>query len=83
LIQECNLLETGFGARRFYFVTRDGRIPFLDVSEDLSSRLANGLAAIVELPGQSHEEYSVIPRGLALRVKSVEPLLVRFLNEGF
>jgi len=81
LITGSNLMETGFGARRFYFVTRRGRIPFLDISDDLSFRLTNGLAAIVELPGEGQEVFSVIPRGLALRLKAVEPELVRFFNE--
>jgi hypothetical protein len=82
LIQGSNLMETGFGARRFYFVARSGRMPFLDISDDMASRLANGMAAIVELPGEGGaEEYSVIPRGLALRLKVVDPQIVRFFNE--
>jgi uncharacterized protein YaiL (DUF2058 family) len=82
LIQGSNLMETGFGARRFYFVARGGRLPFLDISDDLASRLANGMAAVVQLPGEGGvEEYSVIPRGLALRLKAIDPQMVRFFNE--
>lgn len=82
LIAGSNLLETGFGARRFHFITRRGRIPFLDVSDDLSFRLTNGLAAIVELPGEGPEEYSVVPRGLAIRLKAVDAQMVRFFCEN-
>jgi RNA recognition motif-containing protein len=83
IVLEASLKETGFGARRFYFVTRENRIPFIDISEELCGRLEKGMAAIVEVPDQDAEEYTVVPRGLAQRIRSVDPEAVRFLNPVF
>jgi RNA recognition motif-containing protein len=80
MVLEASLKETGFGARRFYFVTRDNRIPFLDLSDELVSRLEKGMAAIVELPGEDIDEYTVVPRAVARQMQSVDPESVRFLN---
>ena len=80
LILGANLMETGFGARRFYFVSRDKRVTSMDISPDLASRLTNGQAALVEVPGSDEEEYTVIPWDLAEKIKTVDPECVRFLN---
>jgi len=80
MIQGSNLKETGFGARRFYYVARDGRMPFLDISDDLTSRLEKGLAAVVEIPGDENGEVTIVPRAIAQQMKSVDPESVRFLN---
>jgi RNA recognition motif-containing protein len=77
---ESSLKETGFGARRFYFVTRENRIPFLDLSDELAGRLERGLAAIVEIPGDGVDDYTVVPRAVAETMRSVDPESVRFLN---
>ena len=73
MVFKSSLKETGFGARRFYFVTRDNKIPFLDLSDELTSRLEKGQAAIVELPGNGVDEYTVVPRAVAQQMKSVDP----------
>jgi len=39
MVEDASLKETGFGARRFYFVTRENKIPFLDLSDELTGRL--------------------------------------------
>lgn len=80
MVLKTSLKETGFGARRFYFVTRDNKIPFLDLSEELTSRLEKGMAAIVELPGERIDEYTVVPRAVARQMQSLDPESVRFLN---
>ena len=80
MVLGASLKETGFGARRFYFVTRENKIPFLDLSEELTSRLERGMAAIVELPGEAIDEYTIVPRAVALQMQSVDPESVRFLN---
>jgi RNA recognition motif-containing protein len=80
MVLEASLKETGFGARRFYFVTRKNKIPFLDLSDELTSRLEKGQAAIVELPGSEPDEYTIVPRSVAQQMKSVDPESVRFLN---
>jgi uncharacterized protein YaiL (DUF2058 family) len=83
LILEANLRETGFGARRFFFATRDGKIPSIDISDDLAGRLIYGQAAIVEVPGEGVREYAIVPSGMVSKIKTVDPEMVRFLNEEY
>ncbi len=80
LVRKSSLKENGFGSRRFYFVTRENKIPFLDISDDLTSRLERGMAAIVEVPGQEAEEFTVVPRAVAQRMKTIDPDAVLFFN---
>lgn len=81
LILEANLRETGFGARRFYFATREGGIPSIDISDDLAGRLVYGQAAIVEVPGEGVGEYAIVPFAMVGKIKAVDPEMVRFINE--
>jgi RNA recognition motif-containing protein len=80
MVEGASLKETGFGARRFYFVTRDNKIPFLDLSDELTGRLEKGQAAIVEIPGDVVDDYTIVPRAVARQMQSVDPESVRFLN---
>lgn len=80
MVEEASLKETGFGARRFYFVTRENKIPFLDLSDELTGRLEKGQAAIVELPGDDVVDYTIVPRAVARRMQSIDPDSVRFMN---
>ena len=80
MVEEASLKETGFWARRFYFVTRENKIPFLDLSDELTGRLEKGQAAIVEVPGDDVVDYTIVPRAVARRMQSVDPESVRFLN---
>jgi RNA recognition motif-containing protein len=83
MVEESSLKETGFGARRFYFVTRENKIPFLDLSDELTGRLEKGQAAIVEAPGEGDEEvvdYTIVPRAVARQMQTVDPESVRFMN---
>ena len=80
MIEEGSLKETGFGSRRFYFVTRENKIPFLDLSDELTGRLEKGQAAIVEVPGDDVVDYTIVPRAVARRMQSVDPESVRFMN---
>jgi RNA recognition motif-containing protein len=81
MVEESSLKETGFGARRFYFVTRDNKIPFLDLSDELTGRLEKGQAAIVEVPGDDDVvDYTIVPRAVARQMQTVDPEAVRFLN---
>ncbi len=38
----------GRPSRRWYFVARDGRVPYLEVNEDAAGQLERGTAALVE-----------------------------------
>jgi uncharacterized protein len=60
--------------RRWYFVTRDGRIPYLMVDEGLGRRLESGAAALVEAPeGQAW----AVTRETAQRLHELEPSWIR------
>jgi uncharacterized protein YaiL (DUF2058 family) len=80
MVEGSSLKETGFGARRFYFVTRENKIPFLDLSDELTGRLEKGQAAIVEVPGDVVVDYTIVPRAVARQMQSIDPESVRFLN---
>ena len=80
MVEEASLKETGFGARRFYFVTRENKIPFLDLSDELTGRLEKGQAAIVEVPGEDVDDYTIVPRAVARQMQTVDPESVRFMN---
>lgn len=81
LILDANLRETGFGARRFFFATREGKIPSIDISDDLAGRLIYGQAAIVEVPGEGKTEYAIVPSAMVGKIKTIDPEMIRFLNE--
>jgi RNA recognition motif-containing protein len=80
MVEDASLKETGFGARRFYFVTRENKIPFLDLSDELTGRLEKGQAAIVEVPGDDVDDYTIVPRSVARQMQTVDPESVRFMN---
>lgn len=67
------------GPQRFHFVTRSGRIPFLEVTRELALDLERGKVAIVEVP-EEEDRYEVVPVELAKRLGSEAPELVRFSN---
>lgn len=72
-------LDDSEGRKRFHFVARDGRIPFLNVNDVVNIRLQRGVLAIVEdLQGQP----AVISRDAAIKLLSEEPSLVRFFLKG-
>jgi hypothetical protein len=76
-------LTTGVaGPRRFHFVTREKRIPFLDVSEETARGLSGGQLAICEVPGTTPEEFVVVPATTAQKVRSSDPSVVLFLADA-
>lgn len=73
--------DTGRGPRRWFFVTRDGRIPFLEVSDGASRLLSDGHAGIVESLGAFTQPHVVVAGRQALeRLDQAEPELIRFWN---
>ena len=82
LIAGANLLESAFGPRRFYFVDAEGKIPFLEVSESIAARLEKGEIAIVEVREGQHPGISLVSAKVAVKLKQLDPELVRFWNQG-
>ncbi len=70
-------LEKTRGPRRFYFVTRDDRLPCLEVTDDVAQRLERGGAAITESP---EGEWSIVDGDTARRVAEIDPAWLRVWN---
>jgi uncharacterized protein YaiL (DUF2058 family) len=65
------------GPRRFYFLTRDDRLPSVEVSDELAARLERGGAAIVESP---EGELTIVDGDAARRVAELDPAWLRVWN---
>jgi len=69
------------GSRRWFFVTRDGRVPFLNVSQGAARLLDSGEAGIVESLGEADADHVVVESQRALMtLHNTDPELVRFWN---
>ena len=68
------------GPRRFYFVTRQGRIPYMQVADDLGRTLEAGGAAIVEVPLESSERFVIVTRDTVQRMGDDGTDFIRFWN---
>jgi hypothetical protein len=82
LLRDHALRDGIKGPRRFHFVTRERKIPFLELSEDAAKRLEAGSAAICEVPGSAPEEFVVVTADVARRLTETHAGFVLFLNEG-
>ena len=68
------------GPRRFYFVTRAGRIPSVQVTDELGRELEAGRVAIVEVPFEKRERFELVTRDTARRLGEDGAPLIRFWN---
>ena len=73
-------VESVSGNRRFYFVDRRRRIPFLDLNETTARGLIHGTFAIVESEDNTGEDYVVVPAATAKRIRLLNEDLIRFWN---
>lgn len=80
LVRQGAVREGRAGRRRFYFVTRAGRIPFVEIGEELGLALEAGRAAILEVPLAVREEFEIVGRATAEKVSAALPELVLFWN---
>lgn len=80
IIQQGALREGVYGNRRFYFVARNGKIPFLLLSEGMVEKLEHGGAAIVESDKEHGSEFVTVNAGTALQLQNLQPDLVRFFQ---
>jgi hypothetical protein len=69
------------GSVKYYFVARDGRIPFFEVSPAIASGLETGKYAIVETPAQEMEVFRIITRESAIRLREAAPEYIRTFND--
>ncbi len=68
------------GPRRFHFVTRSQRIPFLEVNEQAARSLEHGELAICELPDTDPEQFLILPAESARRVQASAAEFVLFFE---
>lgn len=68
------LVPEGRPNRRWYFISRDGRVPYLMVDDALGRRLENGSAALVESP---HGQFWAVSRETAGKLSDAEPDWIR------
>ncbi len=74
--------EATAGSRRFFFVVADGRITYLDLSDDAARRLQSGRAAVVDAAGIVRGEHCVVDGATALSLSRDHPELIRFWNRA-
>ena len=80
-IREHRVREGGRGPRRWFFVTRDGVIPYLNISDGLAQKLERGEAAIVESLGEARDPHVVVAGAGPLgTLHGLDPELIRFWN---
>lgn len=76
LIAEATLQGFG-GARRFSYVNRNNRVPFLEVSDDAARRLTRGELAIIET---KEGKVGLVPGAAAREIVELDGEIVRFWN---
>ena len=73
-----SLLKGGTGGpRRFCYVNRNNRVPFLEVSDDVARRLTRGELAIIET---EDGKVGLVPGTAAKEIAELESEIVRFWN---
>lgn len=80
IVRDHALTSGVMGARRFHFVTREGKIPYLDVADEIARGLERGELAICEMPGATPEEFVLLDARHARRVRAIDADVVRFFN---
>ncbi len=81
-IMEKGKIRNGiFGNKRFYFVTKTGKITYLEVSDDISKKLEQGAVAIVELPLAKTETFIIVNRNTADTIAKLDNRWIRFWNK--
>jgi uncharacterized protein YaiL (DUF2058 family) len=76
LVDGAMLQGTG-GPRRFCFVNRRNRVPFVEVSDDAAARLVRGELAIVETEDGA---VGLVPARAAREIAELDAETVRFWN---
>ena len=78
IVEANTVRERIKGPRSFFFVARDGSVPFLQVDIEISKRLETGSLAIIEMEGDPRGTFRLLPRDAAERVRDIDPEVIRF-----
>jgi uncharacterized protein YaiL (DUF2058 family) len=68
------------GNRRFYFITRENTVSFLEVSDQASRKLADGRVAIVESGGLVRHDFCLVASEQAAEIVKLDGDRVLFWN---
>jgi uncharacterized protein YaiL (DUF2058 family) len=82
LIRAGLVREGAAGNRRFYFVTRENTISFLEVSDTASRNLADGRVGIVESGDVVRNDFSLVASEQVAEIAHLDAGRVRFWNGG-
>jgi uncharacterized protein YaiL (DUF2058 family) len=80
LLPTSDLAIREAGPRRFYFAMPDGEVAFVDVSDAMSRRLAQGDAAIIVGKGISERDFAIIPGKVAAELEAVDRARILMWN---
>jgi uncharacterized protein YaiL (DUF2058 family) len=72
--------EGAVGNRRFYFITRENTVSFIEVSDGAMRGLTDGRVAIVEACGVVRQDFCLVAAEQAQEIAKIDPACVRFVN---
>lgn len=72
--------EGAVGNRRFYFITRENTVSYVEVSDGAIRSLTDGRIAIVEACGVVRQDFCLVTAEQAAEIAKVDPGCVRFVN---
>lgn len=79
-----DLLATGkivaHGQRRFFFVLKNGLIPFMDLDDSVAKQLERGQAAIIEIPNEPLPSFIVVDQRTAKSMGELAPERICLFN---
>ena len=79
-IIEAGRLDIRSGNRRFFFVDRDGYIPFIETDESAIRGLRRGELAIVENVRGNRRSFVLVNRETAILIRDCDSSRIRFWN---
>lgn len=82
LIRAGLVRDGATGNRRFYFITRENTVSFLEVSDTASRGLAEGRFGVVESGGVVRKDFCLVASEQVAEVAALDPERVRFWNGG-
>jgi len=80
LIRAGLVRDGAAGNRRFYFITRENTVSFLEVSDTASRNLADGRFGVVESGGVVRKDFCLVASEQVAEIAALDPARVRFWN---
>ena len=77
---QSGLVRTTGGGGRWFFVSRSGLIPFIEVDRETGHKLKDGQAGIVESQGVVSAAHCIVGAQALMTLHTIDPEFVRFWN---